>query len=201
MTSPTPEVEVRRSARRRRTVSAYREGNRIVVLVPARLSKRDEERMVADMVRKVQAAATRGRSTDAELMQRAAQLSTRYLGGLAHPVSVRWVTNQRARWGSCTPANGTIRLSDRLQGMPDYVSDYVLLHELAHLLQPHHGKSFWALLEAYPQLERARGYLDGVAFGVGMPADQEDEAVDGLDESAADDPGEPGSLASSALDG
>ena len=170
MTSATPEVEVRRSARRRRTVSAYREGNRIVVLVPARLSKKDEQRLVADMVRKVQAAADRGRSTDSELMTRAVQLSTRYLGGLAHPVSVRWVTNQQARWGSCTPANGTIRLSDRLQGMPEFVSDYVLLHELAHLLQPDHGKSFWSLLEAYPRLERARGYLDGVAFGAGIEA-------------------------------
>lgn len=185
MTSPTPEVEVRRSARRRRTVSAYRDGDRIVVLIPARLSKKDEKRMVADMVRKVQAAAARGRSTDAELMDRAMQLSTRYLGGLAHPVSVRWVGNQHARWGSCTPANGTIRLSDRLQGMPEYVSDYVLLHELAHLLQPDHGKSFWALLEAYPQLERARGYLDGVAFGSGIPA------------AATEDDDEPGALPAS----
>lgn len=184
MTSATPEVEVRRSSRRRRTVSAYREGERIVVLVPARLSKKDEKRLVADMVRKVQAAATRGRSTDEELMGRARALSERYLGGLAHPVSVRWVTNQHARWGSCTPLNATIRLSDRLQGMPDYVSDYVLLHELAHLLQPDHGKSFWALLEAYPQLERARGFLDGVAFGAGLePAGDAD--VDEADDATA----------------
>lgn len=157
-------------------MSAYREGERIVVLVPARLSKRDEKRLVAEMVRKVQAAATRGQSTDAELTARAAQLSARYLGGLAHPASVRWVANQQARWGSCTPVNGTIRLSDRLQGMPDYVSDYVLLHELAHLLQPDHGKSFWALLEGYPQLERARGYLDGVAFGAGLDLGDSDES-------------------------
>ncbi|MBB2894507.1 M48 family metallopeptidase [Flexivirga oryzae] len=187
MTSPTPEVEVRRSTRRRRTVSAYRDGERIVVLVPARLSKKDEKRLVADMVRKVQAAATRGRSTDAQLMERAMQLSGRYLGGLAHPTSVRWVGNQRARWGSCTPVNGTIRLSDRLQGMPDYVSDYVLLHELAHLLQPDHGKSFWALLEAYPHLERARGYLDGVAFGAGLPAEGADPVPDVSGTAALDD--------------
>lgn len=183
MTPATPEVEVRRSARRRRTVSAYREGNRIVVLVPARLSKKDEKRLVADMVRKVQASADRGRSTDSELMERATQLSTRYLGGLAHPVSVRWVTNQQARWGSCTPANGTIRLSDRLQGMPEFVSDYVLLHELAHLLQPDHGKSFWSLLGDYPRLERARGYLDGVAFGAGLEQPHEDD-TDVLPEAA-----------------
>ena len=164
------QVEVRRSARRRRTVSAYRDKDRIVVLMPARVSKTEESRLVAEMVRKMQASAERRHCTDNQLQARALQLSQCYLGGLAHPVSVRWVSNQRSRWGSCTPANGTIRLSDRLQGMPDFVSDYVLLHELVHLLQPDHGKSFWALLEAYPQLQRARGYLEGVAYGAGMPA-------------------------------
>ncbi|NNG39197.1 M48 family metallopeptidase [Flexivirga sp. ID2601S] len=178
MESSSPRVEVRRSTRRRRTVSAYREGDRIVVLMPARVSKREETRLVEEMVRKVLAQGARRPRSDEDLMRRAGQLSQRYLGGLAHPVSVRWVGNQRSRWGSCTPANGTIRLSDRLQGMPEYVSDYVLLHELAHLLQPDHGKSFWALLEGYPQLERARGYLEGVAFGSGMPPPETPDDVD-----------------------
>ena len=40
--------------------------------------------------------------------------------------------------------------------------DYVIMHELAHLLQPSHGRDFWALLESYPRTERARGYLEGV---------------------------------------
>lgn len=169
MDPASPQIEVRRSARRRRTVSAYRDGDRIVILMPARISKREEAKLIEEMVRKVEAQSTRRTSSDSELMQRAERLSRRHLGGLARPASVRWVSNQRTRWGSCTPANGTIRLSHRLQGMPGYVSDYVLLHELAHLLQPDHGRSFWALLESYPQLERARAYLDGAAFGAGLP--------------------------------
>lgn len=173
-----PQVEIRRSTRRRRTVSAYRDGDRIVVLVPARLSKAEEKRLVAEMVSRVEAKSPTGPRSDDELAVRAERLSERYLGGLAHPDSVRWVTNQASRWGSCTPLRRTIRLSHRLQGMPDYVVDYVLLHELAHLLQPDHSKSFWSLLSGYPHLERARGYLEGAAYGAGLPAEEGDDVTD-----------------------
>ena len=84
-------------------------------------------------------------------MKRAAALSDRYLGGLAMPESVRWVDNQKSRWGSCTPGDRSIRLSERLQGMPPWVIDYVLVHELAHLLEPGHDAKFWAWVDRYPQ--------------------------------------------------
>lgn len=106
---------------------------------------------------------------DAELTERAERLSAEYFGGRARPTTVRWVTNQNTRWGSCTPAEGSIRLSHRLKGMPEYVVDYVLLHELAHLLVPGHGPDFWRLLEAYPRTERARGYLEGVVAAERLP--------------------------------
>ena len=96
-------------------------------------------------------------------VRRARALSSRYLADAARPTSVRWVGNQMSRWGSCTPADGTIRVSERLKGMPGYVLDYVLLHELAHLLRPAHDREFWRLLAAYPRVERARGYLEGIA--------------------------------------
>jgi hypothetical protein len=154
-------VEVRRSARRRRTVSAYREGERTIVLLPARMTKAEEQHWVSTMLKQLAAQEQRSRPSDDELWERAQRLSARYLDGRAAPRSVRWVSNQRTRWGSCTPADGSIRLSDRLQGMPDWVVDYVLLHELAHLLVPGHGAAFWGLLEGYPDVERARGFLDG----------------------------------------
>ncbi|GEC07401.1 metal-dependent hydrolase [Streptomyces spinoverrucosus] len=106
---------------------------------------------------------------DSELTERAERLSAQYFDGRARPTSVRWVTNQNTRWGSCTPSEGSIRLSHRLQGMPEYVVDYVLLHELAHLLVPGHGPRFWRLLEAYPRTERARGYLEGVVAADRLP--------------------------------
>ncbi|PRH78360.1 metal-dependent hydrolase [Streptomyces solincola] len=162
-------VEVRRSSRRRRTVSAYREGDRTVVLIPARMSEAEERRWVTVMLDKLAAQEGRRALGDAELTERAERLSEQVFGGRVRPTSVRWVTNQNSRWGSCTPAEGSIRLSHRLQGMPEYVVDYVLAHELAHLLVPGHGPRFWRLLEAYPRTERARGYLEGVAAAARLP--------------------------------
>lgn len=167
--SATSAVEVRRSARRRKSVSAYREGDRTIVLIPARMSEAEERRWVGVMLDKLAAQENKRVPGDTGLVERAGRLSAEYFDGRARPVSVRWVTNQNTRWGSCTPVEGSIRLSHRLQGMPEYVIDYVLLHELAHLLVPGHGPGFWRLLEAYPRTERARGYLEGVVAADRLP--------------------------------
>ncbi len=158
-----PVVEVRRSRRRRRTVAAYREDDRIVVLVPARLSRDEEARWVATMLERLERSEKRRRPSDATLERRAHDLSVRYLDGLARPDTVRWVDNQNSRWGSCTPNDRSIRLSRRLQGMPSWVIDYVLVHELAHLLEVGHTPTFWEWVDRYPRAERARGFLEGVA--------------------------------------
>lgn len=162
-------VEVRRSTRRRRTVSAYREGDRTVVLIPDRMTAAEEERWIGVMLDRLAAQESKRMLDESELDRRASDLSERYLQGRARPRSVRWVTNQNTRWGSCTPAEGSIRLSHRLQGMPSFVLDYVLLHELAHLLVPGHGPEFWGLLDAFPRTERARGFLEGVAAAGRLP--------------------------------
>jgi len=162
--SPQIEVEVRRSSRRRRTVSAYRDGAKTVVLVPARFSPAEEQQWVARMLDRLAARDLRRRPADEGLLTRAQNLSARYLDGAAVAASVRWVANQKNRWGSCTPADASIRLSRRLLGMPAWVLDYVIVHELAHLIVPDHGPDFWRLVAGYPKAERARGYLEGVAY-------------------------------------
>lgn len=103
-------------------------------------------------------------------MERAKELSARYLDGAAIPSSVRWVENQRHRWGSCTPDQGTIRISTRIRGMPAWVVDYVIMHELVHLLVPSHGPRFWTLVERYPRAERARGFLEGFSMAANAAA-------------------------------
>jgi len=183
------EVVVRRSARRRQTVSAYRDGDRVVVLIPARFSATEEQRWVADMLRRLEAQDSRRRrgrpGTDVDLAARATRLSESYLEGRARPASVRWVTNQQRRWGSCTPRDSTIRLSGRLRDMPPYVVDYVLVHELAHLLVPGHGERFWEWVRRYPSAERARGYLEGVEAAAGLALDEDcDDPVAGAVEAA-----------------
>jgi hypothetical protein len=162
-----PEVEVRRSRRRQRTVSAYRqdgpEGDKIVVMIPSWFSTTQEQEYVEQMLTRLAKAEKRHRRTDEQLMRRARDLSRDYLFGKAQPASVRWVDNMTTRWASCTPGDASIRMSDRLQGMPAWVVDYVLLHELAHLLEPSHNARFWHWVDKYPRAERAKGYLDGVA--------------------------------------
>jgi predicted metal-dependent hydrolase len=167
--SASPEVEVRRSKRRRRTVSAYREGDRIIVMIPASLTRKEESEWVEKMVQRLAKSDARRRPSDEALLVRAHGLNDRYLGGMATPGTVRWVENQQSRWGSCTPGDRTIRLSVRLQGMPSWVIDYVLVHELAHLLEPGHDARFWAWVERYPQAERARGYLLGWSAAADLP--------------------------------
>lgn len=172
-----PDVEVRRSKRRRRTVSAYREGERIVVLIPASFSTADEAEWVETMVAKVERAEQKAQLTDDDLLGRAVRLSDHYLGGLAIPASVRWVSNQHTRWGSCTPGDRAIRLSERLQAMPAWVLDYVLVHELAHLLEPGHDPAFWAWVDRYPHTRKAQGYLLGWSEGARIrPPSEFDDA-------------------------
>ena len=107
-------------------------------------------------------------SGDPELHARAAELAERYLTGrVPDPLpafQVRWVSNQTRRWGSCSPTQGRIRISDRLRGVPRWVGDYVLLHELVHLVEPTHSARFWDLVSAYPEADRARGFLEGLEF-------------------------------------
>jgi len=177
-----PRVEVRRSARRRRTVTAYRERDTIVVLVPQRMSRAEERAFVDDLVRKVLAREARAaaRHGDDQLNERARQLIRLYLAPRLNespePRMVTWVTNQQRRWGSCTPATRVIRLSHRLQPMPPWVIDYVLVHELAHLVEPTHSAAFWRLVAGYPDAERAKGYLEGYLAGQGMPPQEAADA-------------------------
>jgi len=185
-----PQVEVRRSKRRRRTVSAYRDGDRVIVMIPASLSRREEAEWVDKMLARLAKSEQRRRPSDEALMKRAHALSDRYLGGLAIPESVRWVDNQESRWGSCTPGDRSIRLSARLQGMPSWVIDYVLIHELAHLFEPSHNDRFWGWVDRYPQAERAKGYLLGWSAAVRLdppPSDVDSEVGSEVDDGALPD--------------
>ncbi|WP_341393522.1 M48 metallopeptidase family protein [Arthrobacter sp. G119Y2] len=168
VTSTGIPIEVRRSAKRRRTVNAAFRDGKAVISIPGHFTKVQEaewvRRMVARLEQRTAVPPTDPQEGADDLAGRAAELSRRYLHGAAQPVSVRWVSNQNSRWGSATPARGTIRLSDKLQGMPPWVVDYVLLHELAHLIEASHSAAFWRLLESYPHTETAKAYLQGAAF-------------------------------------
>ena len=173
VTGPRGErVMVRRSARRRSTVSIARRDGDLVIAIPATFSARQERqwvtRMVDQLVEKDRRRAPSRRS-DAALLAMAREVSEAHLGGRAQPTSVTWSTRQNQRWGSCTPTDGTIRLSHQLQDMPDYVVRSVMMHELVHLLVPGHGPEFKALMARYPRAEKAQGFLDGVSWAKNLP--------------------------------
>ena len=153
-TFPAVEVKVIRSPRRRKTVQARKVGDVLHVSIPATMSVAEEQRHVTEMVRRMK---RRADSALLDLPARAAALAAAH--GLERPASIRWVDNQQWRWGSCTPADGAIRISTRLAAEPAWVLDYVIVHELAHLTVHGHGPRFWALVERYPRTERARGFL------------------------------------------
>ena len=154
MSSATPEVRIIRSERRRRTAAARDVGDAIEVRVPAGLGAAEEARIVAGLVRRM---SNRRHGSEIDLAARATALATRF--GLATPASIKWVDNQSTRWGSCSPATGTIRLSRLLGTFPGWVLDYVIVHELAHLDVHGHGPAFWQIVGRYPLTERARGFL------------------------------------------
>lgn len=171
-------MEVRRSARRRRTVGVHREGDTVVVSVPASMTRSQERHWVEEMLRRLERTDARRRparrSGDADLAARADTLAAAHLdpvgprGRWPRPASVRWVPPMRTRWASCTPADATIRVGEHVRDVPGWVLDYLLVHELVHLRVPGHGADFHDAAGRYPRTERAVGYLEGLAAGAGL---------------------------------
>ena len=164
-----PEIEVRISKRRKKTSEAKWVGGRIVVSLPAHLDGENRQKTIDWLVDRL---LTRHRLQsgldDDGLLARAIELSDRYLVG-ARPASVRWVTNQTARWGSCSFSSGDIRVSHRLRVVPEWVLDSVLVHEVAHLTHPDHSRAFHALAGAYPRHKEAGVFLAGYGLGLSNP--------------------------------
>lgn len=157
--SNSMEVKIVRSKQRAKTVSARAVDGVFVVQAPAHMSDADLQPVIDKLLKRWQSREAKNSLDDAALERRARELNRQYFGGKLQWQSVRWVSNQNSRHGSCTPREGTIRISHRLAAMPAFVRDYVLVHELAHLLEPNHGPRFWRLVNQYPRTERARGYL------------------------------------------
>ena len=141
------------------------------VLAPAGISEAELAPAIDKLkVRLLRHAKKRQTADDRDLARRAAALNTKYFSGKLRWQEIRYVTNQQHRFGSCTPATGTIRISHRVAILPDWVRDYVIVHELAHLVEANHGRRFWQLVERYPKTERARGYL--MALGLEGEGDE-----------------------------
>ncbi len=156
------EIVVIRSTRRKRNIAAYRQGGQIIVSIPARLSKADERAIVPEMVAKVRACEAARTIDESVLSARCSELLATWAPEITErATSVAWKQAMNERWGSCTSVDGTIRISARLQGFPEYVLDFVLFHESIHLRFGDHGSQFKEILARLPQAEVAEAYLAG----------------------------------------
>ena len=149
-----------RSARRTRSVQARLVGDVVEIRIPARFSQAQEAQTVEEMLARVAKKTQASALNDANLTARATQLNREVLDGRARVGSIRWVDNQQTRWGSCTTTTGDIRISSRLKGVPDYVLDAVIVHELVHTFIAGHSAGFWEWADRAPRAERAKGYLE-----------------------------------------
>jgi len=164
------EVKVVRSKRRKKTVEARLESGVLVVRAPAAISDAELSPIIEKLKAKLEKKQRRRQfKSDASLEARARELNRHHFDGKLTWSSIRHVTNQNKRFGSCTPSHGTIRISRRVADMPAWVRDYVIVHELAHLVEANHSHAFWDLVNRYPKTERARGYL----IAIGMEADED----------------------------
>lgn len=158
------EIEIIRSKKRKKTVSAREVEGRFVVRAPAAISDAELQPIIDKLQKRWRKRQKKENLDDKALQRRAQELNRQYFEGKLKWKSIKWVTNQNSRFGSCTPANQTIRLSHRLATMPTFVRDYVIVHELAHLVEANHSPRFWELVYRYPRTERARGYLMAIGW-------------------------------------
>ena len=154
------------SARRKKTIAAKFRDGMIELSVPLHMPDAEIVRSGRGLISKIksrQPDSKRFRS-NAELYARAQYLARVWLGSEVMPASVVWSDRQTTRWGSCTAATGAIRISTMLQGMPQWVIDGVLVHELAHLKYSDHGQEFRDFAGRYPRMGEGIAFLHGVSF-------------------------------------
>lgn len=153
-------IEIIRSAKRKKTVSAKLLNGVLQVQAPASISDKDLQPIIENLQKRLQSRQQKRQlNKSGDLTGRAQELNQRYFQGELTIRKIEYVTNQDKRFGSCTTSSGVIRISHRLARLPKWVIDYVLIHEMAHLKVPNHSKAFWSLVNRYPLAERARGYL------------------------------------------
>ena len=172
------EIKIIRSERRRRTVSARIVDDTILVHAPENIHEQELEKIIQNFKTRFERKKLKEELNKKEGLKDIAQrLNERYFGGNLKINSIEYVTNQNRQFGCCSYKSKNIRLSHRLSTMPDWVRDYVIVNEIAHLIEPNHSNSFWEIVSRYKLAERARGYLLAKGF----------EAEDESDVSAIND--------------
>ena len=164
-TATHPALELRVSTKRVKSATASWRAGVLVISLPAHLNGKQRQEMVDSLVERALSKRRIRHGSDETLLERALELAPGFIGEV-QPTSVRFVSNQRTRWGSCSFETGEIRITDRLRGAPQYVLDAVLIHELCHLVEPNHSARFQALVADMPRRKEAEAFLAGMELGL-----------------------------------
>jgi hypothetical protein len=166
------EVKIIRSPRRRRTISARMVKECLIVSAPHHVPQERLDTIIDGFKIKFQKRRLKeALDRKQRLCEIAARLNEKYFANALKINSIEYVIDQNSKYGCCNYTQRSIRISHKVGLMPSWVRDYVLIHEMAHLLEPNHGKAFWDIVSRYELAERARGYL----LAMGFLADNEQE--------------------------
>ena len=166
------EVQVRESPRSRLVRAVYRQGEPPELVVPVGTSERTIDRalrMHAPWLERQLAAETpptldlpaltetEGRRLARERIAETAAREAQRIGVRYERIAIR---DTRSRWGSCS-SNGSLSFTWRLALAPRPILDYVVVHELCHLVHLDHSRSFWSLVERVrPEFRAERDWLN-----------------------------------------
>ena len=157
-------IKILRSRRRKRSVSARVVKDILVVRAPMEISETHLQKVVGELKAKIERKHLKDELNKQEnLTERAKEFNAQYFGNKLKINSIEYVANQNSKFGCCNYTTGSIRISHRIGAMPKWVRDYVIMHELAHLVEPNHSQAFWDIVNCYKLAERARGFL--IAMG------------------------------------
>ena len=159
------EVKIIRSRRRKRTISARLVKDELLVSAPLAISQEQLEKIIRDFKIKFE---RRKFKTELDKKQNlidiARKLNEKYFANMLKINSIEYVADQNSKFGCCNYRDAHIRISHRIGSMPEWVRDYVIIHEMAHLIEPNHSSAFWDIVCRYKLAERARGYLMAVGL-------------------------------------
>lgn len=156
-------IKILRSKKRRRTVSARLLKDILIIRAPENIPESRLQKVVTELKARIERKQLKEElNKDENLVQRAKKINLQYFENKLKINSIEYVADQNSKFGCCNYRTGCIRISHRISAMPQWVRDYVIIHELAHLVVPDHSRTFWDVVNRYKLAERARGYLIAV---------------------------------------
>jgi predicted metal-dependent hydrolase len=151
--------------KRVKNINARLRDTTLLISAPFSAPQATLDQAIPDLARRlVRRAHARQVNVEEDALALAHRVAARFPKG-PEVAQVLFVTTQEARWGSYSPATGTIRLNAALRQMPRWVLEAVVAHELAHVVHQDHSPAFWKLLRRVcPDTDRARAFLAGVSW-------------------------------------